>query len=129
MYEKLTKYIPMLESKEYGVKSHGMGGSDYNKPLQNMIDAIFELVNPEKDYNGMLEKAAGVDAMDITMGGIEQIDTSMLDGDTVFSLIYFIVLMEKTNGGLILRFCKNGCFLKWLKRLKEIDEGEVPEDK
>lgn len=129
MYEKLTRHIPMIENRQYGMNSHPMGGDDYNQPLSNMIHDVLELVDPEKDYNGMLEKAAGVDdEMVINRKTIEQIDVSMLDGDTVFSIIYYIICKEHINGGIILKFCENGCFLKWLRRLKEIDEGEAVDD-
>ena len=128
MYEKLTKYIPMLENKEYGIKSHDMGGGDYNKQLINMIEAVYDLVDRKKDYNGLLEKAAGCDVRKINARKIEQIDTSILNGDTVFAIIYYIIRKEHIIGGIILKFCENGCFLKWLTRLKEIDEGEAVDD-
>lgn len=115
MYEKLTKYIPVLEKKLYSGKCVGLSGYEYNSYVEHLRDDIYDFSSPRKNYYEILKKA-GIDA-----GNYEQIDVSKLNGEIVYALIFTIVLREKFDSGLILKFCENGCFLKWLKRLKEID--------
>lgn len=119
MYENLTRYISMLEKKLYSGKSAGLSGYDYNNFLKHMIDDVYDFANPEKNYYEVLEKAG------INEKNYMQISVSMLDGDTIFALIFTAILREKYDAGLILKLCENGCFLKWFKRLKEIDWREV----
>lgn len=129
MYESLTRHIPMLENKQYGVTGWYIGGCEYNKAMYQMIYDVYDFVDDvygydetgksKMDYRKILEKAGiGFDEKSIS-----QVDVSMLDGKTVFTLIFTVIRQDRFVTGLILGFCENGCLLKWLKRLKEIDEG------
>lgn len=48
-------------------------------------------------------------------------DVSKLDEQCVLALIQGVFRMEHFGGGAVLSYAKNGCFVKWLKRLKELE--------
>ncbi len=38
-------------------------------------------------------------------------------------MMRYVFSLERWSDGLVLEFCRNGCFLRWLERLKEIDDS------
>ena len=50
-------------------------------------------------------------------------DVDQLDGKTVTALLLGAARAERFSEGTLLHFCKDGSVVKWLKRLKELDEG------
>ena len=51
------------------------------------------------------------------------LDVSKFDERSIMALIYGVLRTERFNEGTLLEFFETGCILKWLKRLREIDEG------
>ncbi len=47
-----------------------------------------------------------------------------MDGRTVVALLTGAIRAERFCDGALLDFCKSGAVLRWLKRLKEIDNGK-----
>jgi hypothetical protein len=54
---------------------------------------------------------------------IKEVDCSKYDGQCVCAMIVANVLAEKFCEGAILDSCKDKTFVKWLERLRELDEG------
>lgn len=52
-------------------------------------------------------------------------DVSDLNAQCVLAFIKGAVRAERFCDGALLDFLKSGCMLKWLERLKAIDEGGV----
>ena len=112
----------MLENKQYGVEYRYPGGYIYNNEVNHMVDDISDFAGSENQleyYYGLLGKA-GID-----IKKYKQVDVSNLGGDTVFALISALIRKERFCSGLIEGLCEDGYLLKWLRRLKEIDEGEA----
>jgi hypothetical protein len=56
---------------------------------------------------------------------MEAADVSSLDVKCVIALLMGAVRAERFGDGALLGFFKSECILRWLQRLKSIDEGEV----
>ena len=69
-------------------------------------------------YQTILEKKKNEQGCDSEWA----MDVDQLDGKTVTALLLGAVREERFCEGTLLRFCKNGSIVKWLKRLKELDE-------
>ena len=54
---------------------------------------------------------------------MQKTDVSNIDGETVMALLMGAIRAERFCDGALLGFCKDGSIIKWLGRLKEIDEG------
>ena len=54
-------------------------------------------------------------------------EISALDGQYMLALILAVVRAERFCEGVLLSFLENGAILKWLERLKSIDEGRKEE--
>ena len=52
-------------------------------------------------------------------------DVSSLDGKTVVALLVGAIRAERFCDGALLDFFEDGSIVKWLSRLKEIDEGDL----
>lgn len=135
MFESLTKYIPFLEGTEnYGEwvidREHAGTPEDpkrmpfvgYSSLLIGLEDAIlaFVDVHPEMGlthYYDILEKSG----LSWEFDPMEHADVDVLDGVAIMSLLVGAIRAERFCDGALLRFCKKGCILRWLKRLREID--------
>lgn len=51
-------------------------------------------------------------------------DVSELDGRTVIALLVGAMRADRFSDGAFLGFCKNGSIIRWLERLKAIDESK-----
>ena len=54
---------------------------------------------------------------------MEAADVSDWDGQGVLALMVGIIRAERFSDGTYKQFLENGCFVRWLHRLKEIEEG------
>ena len=54
---------------------------------------------------------------------MQHAEVGMLDGKTVMALLLGTVRAECFCDGALLGFCKDGSVIKWLGRLKELDQG------
>lgn len=131
-FKSLTDYIPKLQStdtgKWYPEKQSGDGSVE--KPLQmpfvvyqNTIRELekemyqFDKEHPQynlKEYRSILEKSGA--------STLETFDVTNAESKAVLALILCVFRTERFCDGTIKEFLENGCILRWLKRLKEIDE-------
>lgn len=135
MYENLTKLIDPMETDTYGeiiidTKSKGtmedpihMPYAKYTEIVRKLWKAIYDFSeeHPEFEltkYQDIL-KRNGADWGSESMIGV---DVSSADGQFVMALLMGITRAERFCEGALLDFCENGSILRWLKRLKEIDE-------
>ena len=49
-------------------------------------------------------------------------NVSKLEATPVLALIIGAFRAERFNEGIIFQFLNNGCLIKWIKRLKKIDD-------
>ncbi|MBR4084244.1 MAG: hypothetical protein IKK33_08185 [Lachnospiraceae bacterium] len=131
----LTDYIPNLQSvdtgKWYPENQSGDGGVEkpFQMPFVVYSDVIRELEkemyrfdkeHPQynlKEYQSILEEC-GVSAL-------EEFDVTNVEAKVVLALILCVFRTERFCDGAIKKFLENGRILKWLERLKEIDEAKT----
>ena len=135
MYESLTTLIPVLATDNFGEwiidKEHdGTPEHPIQWPFVNYAQAVrkleeeiyrFDEEHPDfglKRYGDILN-ASGIEWGTESM---QRADVSSLDGKTVMALLLGAVRAERFCDGALLGFCKDGSVLKWLERLKELDE-------
>lgn len=135
-FEVLTKYISIIQSDSIGewiVDKENDGTSEH--PIQmpfvgysRMVDSFQEdLYNfcdehPEFEhtrYGETLEK----NNIEWSTESMQAADVSQLDAKCVIALLIGAVRAERFCDGSLLGFFNRGFILRWLDRLKKIDEG------
>ena len=126
MYERLTAYIPVLEKGFFGEWRCCEGTFPfvvYSWHIRELEEKIYCFADDHReegfgDYSRILEEHG------ITWGrnSMTRTDVSALDGKTVFALLLGAVRAERQCEGALLDFCESGCVLRWLERLRELDE-------
>lgn len=137
MYEYLTEYIPLIQEIEFGkwYPEEQTGDGSLEHPFQmpfvvyaDVIERLtedvyrFENEHPEyglNRYNQILEKHhIRWDDQEMTNA-----DISEMDGQGVMALLLATIRAERFCAGALLDLLKKGCIIKWLERLKELDEN------
>lgn len=135
MYESLTRLIPKLGEEEYGTlivdnESKGtmndpihMPFVDYSHAVIELERAIYAFVDEHPDYKltkySEILKSNGLEWSLHSMSGA---DVSIADGKLIMALLVGALRADRFSEGTFLRFCEDGSVLRWLKRLKEIDD-------
>ena len=135
MYEELTAFIPKLQDSRYGewiIDTENDGTFEHPLHLpyvayDNIVDEFLDAVDHFKEhhsemeltcYKAILEKAN----IQWNEESMKAADVSSLNGQTVMAMIVGIIRAERFCDGAIFEALKNGSIIKWLKRLKEIDD-------
>lgn len=135
-FDVLKKYISMIQSDSIGewiVDKENDGTPEH--PIQmpfvgysNMVDSFQEDLykfcdeHPEYEhtrYGETLEK----NNLEWNTESMQAADVSKLDAKCVIALLIGAVRAERFCDGALLGFFNSGFILRWLDRLKEIDEG------
>lgn len=132
-FKALTDYIPKLQNVDTGkcYPEDRTGDASIKKPLQmpfvvypNAIDELekemyrFDNEHPQynlKEYRSILEESGA--------GNLQTFNVSNAKAKVVLALILCVFRTERFCAGTIKAFLENGCILKWLERLKEIDKN------
>lgn len=94
----------------------------YSQYIYNLEDAVYKYTNDHQCANyGKILKENG---LEWNMESMETADVSKLDAQAVTALLLAAFRAERFCDGALLDFCKSGAILRWLRRLKEIDDGE-----
>ena len=137
MFESLTAYLPKLGISDYGewiVDRENDGTPEhpiqfpwvlYGETVQELENAIYQFVDDHEDL-GLIQYGEILEKSDLKwdMNSMRNADVSKLDGATVMALLLGAVRAERFCDGALLGFCESGCITKWLKRLKELDDGK-----
>ena len=133
---ELTKFIEVIEKNKIGewiIDTESKGTSDdpiqmpwvkYTDVSIGFVDAVYKFSNDNDEfdlfnYKAILEKTG------ITFEeSLVNVDVSALDAQCILALIMSVVRGDRFCEGHLASFLKNGCIVKWLKRLKELDEQE-----
>lgn len=135
MYESLTSFIPVLATDSYGewiVDKENDGTPEhpiqwpfvnYGETVVNLEKEIYHFDEEHPDF-GLKRYGDILNASGIEWGteSMKRADVSSLDGKTVMALLLGAVRVERFCDGALLEFCKDGSVIKWLERLKELDE-------
>ena len=130
MYESLTKYLDVFKEESYGEwfidenKVH-FPYVNYDDEVRNFLGDVLAFVDAHEEmkltnYYEILEDL-GIEMSTEAMG---EADAESLDGQAVMALIVASMRGERFCEGFLLHLLDEGCVVKWLKRLKEIDGNE-----
>lgn len=134
-FEKITKLIPLLEAEEthgeWIIDREHKGTLDdpihlpfvgYGRAAHELIKMVHECVDDNenldvRDYRGVLDSYGLPDEESVLAA-----DISKCDARCTLAMILTIVRGDRFCEGLLLSYLDNGMMLKWIKRLKEIDD-------
>ena len=137
MFESLTRFIPLLDREgDFGawVIDHEHAGTvddpislpfvEYSRTVSALESSVMSFVDNHPElcltrYADILERAG----LDWESESMEGADVSALDGKTVMALLVGAVRAERFCDGALLGFLESGCIGRWLRRLRQIDEG------
>ena len=135
-FEELTRYIPLLENDKFGdwivdKKNDGspehpiqMPFVNYSAVMDRFIHELYKFGDnhPEFEHTryGEILKQNGLEWSHESMSGA---DVSNMDAKCVIALLIGAVRAERFCDGALLGFCEAGSILRWLERLKAIDEN------
>lgn len=131
-YELLTKYIHVFENDDFGewfIDKENDGSMEhpiqmpyvmYSKTIDDFIDDVHRFVDLHEDM-GLTDYRKVIEERGIDMSEAKQADVSNIDAIGLCALIVANVRAERFCDGAILSSCKDGTFIKWLNRLKELD--------
>lgn len=131
-YKLLTDYIPLVKTDEQGkwkFPSHNENEPSqipfvsYSELIHGFIKDLYSFCNSHPEYDAdnyrsiLTELEIGTQPSEL-----EKTNVSRLDDKTVIVMIMCVLRIERFSEGLLLVFLKKGIIIKWLERLKEIDE-------
>ncbi len=125
MYETLTNYIPSLEKSDFGkwVQQPDFPFVLYEWEVRRLIDEIHDFADDHKGRNGFdYCRILAENGIAWSMKSMKEADAAALGGRAVIALLMGAARAEQFCDGALLEFCEAGCVLRWLRRLKEIDE-------
>ena len=131
-YELLTKHIQVFENGDFGewfIDKENDGSMEhpiqmpyvmYSKKIDDFIDDVHRFVDLHEDM-GLTDYRKVIEDRGIDMSEAKQADITSIDAIGLCALIVANVRAERFCDGAILSSCKDGTFIKWLNRLKELD--------
>lgn len=130
MYESLTRYLDVFKEAGYGrwvidEKEVHFPYVNYDDTVRDFLDDVMVFVDAHeemrlKNYHAILEDQG----IEMSTEAMAEADPEALDGRGVMALIVASMRGERFCDGFLLRLLNEGCVVKWLKRLKEIDGNE-----
>lgn len=134
-FSRITKYIPLLEKTEHfgewvvdrendGSEAHPMHMPFFHHGdlMRNIIDEVYALdcekLHIASQYSAILE-ANGIEWNQKSM---READASQLDARCIFALIIGAIRADRFCEGVLNCFFADGSILRWLERLKELDD-------
>lgn len=130
MYENLTKYLDLFEEDSFGEwvidkdRVH-FPFVDYDDEVRNFLGDVMAFVDGHKEmrrtnYDDILEDLG----IETSAEAMAEADAESLDGQALMALIVASMRGERFCEGFLLHLLDEGCVVKWLKRLDEIDGNE-----
>lgn len=132
-YKILTKHIPLIEKDKVGEWISYNDNDEkiiyfphvrYSITILKFMNDLYTFVKVREDldlyrYKAILEK----NSIEYGEQTFKDADISNLDGQCLVALILGILRADRFSEGTLLHFLKEGYIIKWLKRLKEIDNS------
>lgn len=130
MYESLTKYLDVFKECDFGAwvideKEVHFPYVNYDDAVRNFLGDVLAFVDGHEEmrltnYYDILRDLG----IEMSTEAMAEADPEVLDGQAVMALIVASMRGERFCDGFLLRLLNEGCVVKWLKRLKEIDGNE-----
>lgn len=136
-FESLTKYIQQLKDDKFGDwvidrENDGTPEHPIHMPFVNYSDNVdffredvwrFMEENEDMELNRYRD-ILNENGIEWGSDSMSEADVSSLNAQCVMALIMGAIRAERFCDGALLDFFENGSILKWLERLKEIDEEQ-----
>lgn len=133
----LTEYISKLQTEDYGEwVIEKRDEKNPEKPIQFPYVLYSEIVNHfRRDFYAFIQEHAEMNFPDFkdilkenglewNMDSMISADVSRVDARCILALLLGAFREERFSDGALLELLKGGSVLRWLERLKEIDETE-----
>lgn len=138
-FKVLTKYIGKLSDREYfgdwvfdcendGSPEHPkqMPFVKYDELVNMFVEEFYQFSQSYPEYKLMNYRSILEDyGIKSNSGVLKDADVELLDAQCILAMIMYIIRFERFGDGLLLKFLKEGIILKWLRRLKTIDDSDI----
>lgn len=129
----MTVYINKLKYDYYGKWHCGENEFpfvNYTLTVHRFEDAVHQFVDEHKEmglqrYYSILEN----NNIEYTLEKMREADECKLNGQTLMALIVGAIRAKRLCTGALLEFLGDGCIIKWLTQLEEIDKFGNSNDK
>lgn len=135
-FELLTTYIQHLQEDEIGVwfVDHENDGTPkhpiqlpyvhYSEIVQSFINDFYIFDENNKDMElTRYQQILNENEIEWNTESMKAVDVSSKNSQCVTALIMGTIRAERFSDGVLLDFFKSGHILKWLERLKELDDS------
>ncbi len=137
-YDELTKYIPLIKDDSFGewiIDKENDGSMEhpihmpfvhYSSVVDDLHEDIYKFceAHPEYDHT-QYSKTLEDNGLAWGQRAMEEADVSDKDAKCVIALLMGMTRAERFCDGAMLAFLKKGCVLRWLERLKDINEEHL----
>jgi hypothetical protein len=137
-FDELTKYIPLIKDDSFGdwiIDKENDGSPEhpirmpfvhYSEIVSQFHHDLYEFCEAHPEYEHTLYQAT-LEANGLKWGQkpMEGADVSDKDAKCVIALLMGMTRAERFCDGAMLAFFHKGCVLRWLERLKEIDDQKL----
>ncbi len=142
MFKNLTKYLQLLEDDDFGTlvvdrendrnqkNTIQMPYVKYSETVECFVNDVYEFIDNHMDfeldrYGEILEK----NGLKWNLKSMSEADVSSLDAQCVMALIMGVIRVDRFFEGALLDFLKDGSISRWLRRLDEIENFGMSEEK
>ena len=137
-YDELTKYIPLIRNDSFGewiIDKENDGSMEhpihmpfvhYSSVIGALHEDIYKFCEAHLEYEHIRYKDT-LEANGLEWGqkAMEEADVSDKDARCVIALLMGMTRAERFCDGAMLAFLKKGCVLRWLERLRELDDKNL----
>ena len=139
-YGQLTAFIPEIRQDTFG-KRHTDSTADgsrehpytfpfvlYSDAVNRFTEAMYKYMDAHPDYGlNRYYDILSANGIEWDMNSMSVADVSRMDAQCVLALLVGAIRAERFCDGALLEFFENGCMLRWLERLEEIDKKQGSE--
>ena len=138
-FTELTAFLPILRNDPFGewvVDRENDGSPEhpirlpfvrYTAGVDRFVKTLYRFcdAHPEFDHTSYAETLEE-HGLSWSAHSMRSADVSRADAKLVIALLMGAVRADRFSEGTLLEFCSNGCIVRWLERLREIDTEEDP---
>ena len=135
MYENLTKYIPKIQGDFFGewvkdTQNDGTARQPMQMPYMNYSESVnsfrkdfYQFLTDHTDVNlSDYQKILEENGITWDFDSMNNANVSSLGEFCVLALILGAIRTDRFSEGALLHFLESGAIVRWLERLKAIDE-------
>ena len=134
MFEGLTRFIPELEKADghFGEWIHDLDENGlprsfsyvrYIQPVYDIHEALFQFYKEHPEFEMReFQEIIKNNGINTDFSSVCEADCADKDAQCMIAMLYMAAYSEKWYTGALLHYYESGCILRWLKRLREIDE-------